>query len=64
MVKMNTKETLAVNENTDSEKRGRIVFFSLLIAISMFVIKMAQSWDQLWISYAIAGVYILVTFLG
>jgi len=63
---MNRSETLQVTENVDSEKRGRIVFFSLLIAISMFIIKISQDWgaDQAWLSYVVASAYLLVTFAG
>ena len=64
MVKMSKEEVQITNENTDSEKRGRIVFLSLLIALSMFVVKIAQNWDQSWISYVVATIYMVVTLVG
>jgi len=63
---MNKDETIGINENIDTEKRGRIVFFSLLVTFSIFIIKIFQDWgvDKVWISYTIALAYLLVTFVG
>jgi hypothetical protein len=61
---MNKQEALSVNENVDSEKRGRIIFFSLLLTLSMFIVKISQTWDQTWIPYLIATIYAFITFTG
>jgi len=63
---MNKIETITTNENIDTEKRGRIVFFSLLITFSIFIIKMSQDWgvDKAWMSYVIALAYFFIAFVG
>jgi hypothetical protein len=30
----------------------------------MFVVKISQNWDQAWISYIVAAIYMFVTFIG
>lgn len=63
---MNKNETVVVNETADTEKRGRIILLSLLIALSMFVVKMSQNWgvEDSWLSYLVAGIYMIFTFVG
>lgn len=63
---MNKEETIEINENVDAEKRGRIIFLSLLLALSMFIVKISQNWDvsNAWMSYMVAVIYIVFTFLG
>jgi len=63
---MNKSEMITISENVDTEKRGRIVFFSLLVTFSMFVVKMSLHWDidKAWMSYVIAIAYLILTFIG
>ncbi len=63
---MNKEETISLNENVDTEKRGRIVLFSLLITLSMFFLRIFQDWNtsDSWITYIVAAGYLLLTFLG
>ena len=63
---MNREETVTVNENVDTEKRGRIIVFSLLLTLSMFIVKVSQTWDvnEVWILYLVAALYMLITFFG
>ena len=63
---MNKNDTAILNENVDTEKRGRIVLFSLLVALSIFVIKVSQSWgvEDGWLLFGIAAAYMFFTFIG
>lgn len=63
---MNKEEAVVITESVDTEKRGRIILLSMLITLSMFVVKIAQTWDANSgvMIYLTAFIYFLVSFFG
>jgi hypothetical protein len=52
--------------NTDSEKRGKLLFIAGIISLAIFLTKVLQGQSEipLWRVYVDGGVYVLITFIG
>lgn len=53
-------------QNTDGEKRGKLILISAFISLSLFVTKLTQNTTQIIVSdvYLTAGIYFLIVFFG
>ena len=53
-------------QNTDGEKRGKLILISAFVSLSLFVTKLTQNTTQVDVKdvYLTAGVYFLIVFFG
>ncbi len=52
--------------NTDSEKRGKLLFIAGIISLAIFLTKVLQGQAEvpLWRVYVDGGIYVIITFIG